>query len=118
MTEKVERRLAAVLSADVVGYSRLMGVDEEGTYARLKTHLEELLKPKIDEHRGRVIKFTATACWRTFPAPSMPCAAPLRCSVRWWNAMPRKTNNAAWNSASASIWAISLSKRMTFLATA
>jgi class 3 adenylate cyclase len=50
------RRLAAVIAADVAGYSRLMGADEEGTYERLKAHLTELVHPKISEHRGRVVK--------------------------------------------------------------
>jgi class 3 adenylate cyclase len=48
------RRLAAILAADVVGYSRLMGADEEGTHERLKAHLRELIDPKIAEHRGRI----------------------------------------------------------------
>jgi len=52
------RRLAAILAADVVGYSRLMGADEEGTHERLKAHLAELVVPKIAEHRGRVVKNT------------------------------------------------------------
>ena len=52
------RRLAAILAADVAGYSRLMGVDEEGTLERLKTHRRELIDPKIAEHHGRVVKTT------------------------------------------------------------
>src|SRR5215470_7426396 len=52
------RRLAAILAADVVGYSRLMGVDEEGTHERLKAHLAELVDPKIAEHHGRTVKNT------------------------------------------------------------
>ena len=52
--ERVERRLAAILAADVAGYSRLMGVDEEGTLARLKALRRELADPKIKEHRGRI----------------------------------------------------------------
>jgi len=52
------RRLAAILAADVVGYSRLMGTDEEGTHERLKAHLRELVDPKIGEHRGRIVKNT------------------------------------------------------------
>src|SRR5437763_8014222 len=52
------RRLAAILAADVAGYSRLMGADEEGTHERLKGHLRELIEPKIAEHRGRVVKNT------------------------------------------------------------
>src|SRR6516162_2387067 len=57
-TERVERRLAAILAADVAGYSRLMGADEEGTLARLKTLRLELADPKIKEHRGRIVKTT------------------------------------------------------------
>jgi adenylate cyclase len=52
------RRLAAILAADVAGYSRLMGADEEGTLARLKSHRRELIDPKIREHRGRIVKTT------------------------------------------------------------
>jgi adenylate cyclase len=50
------RRLTAILAADVAGYSRLMGVDEEGTHERLKRHLGEVINPKIAEHHGRVVK--------------------------------------------------------------
>ena len=53
----MERRLAAILAADVVGYSRLMAVDEAGTLAALKTHRKELIEPKVAEHHGRVVKF-------------------------------------------------------------
>jgi len=56
--ERVERRLAAILAADIAGYSRLMGADEEGTLARLKAHRRELIDPKIDAHRGRIVKTT------------------------------------------------------------
>jgi adenylate cyclase len=52
------RRLTAILAADVAGYSRLMGADEEGTHERLKAHLGELVNPKIAEHRGRIVKNT------------------------------------------------------------
>jgi class 3 adenylate cyclase len=58
MKQPVERRLAAILAADVVGYSRLMGAEEEGTHERLKAHLRELVDPKINEHRGRIVKNT------------------------------------------------------------
>jgi adenylate cyclase len=56
--ERVQRRLAAVLAADVAGFSRLMGVDEEGTLAALKLLRRELADPKIKEHRGRIVKTT------------------------------------------------------------
>ena len=47
----MERRLAAILAADVAGYSRLMGIDEEGTLAQLKTHRSELMDPKISDYK-------------------------------------------------------------------
>jgi adenylate cyclase len=56
--ERVERRLAAILAADVAGYSRLMGLDEEGTLAALKDHMRSVVDPKITEHRGRIVKTT------------------------------------------------------------
>jgi adenylate cyclase len=55
-TGRVERRLAAILAADVAGYSRLMGVDEEETLARLKGLRRELADPKIKENRGRIVR--------------------------------------------------------------
>ena len=53
---RVERRLTAILAADVAGYSRLMGVDEEGTLSKLKAHRLALVDPKIMEHGGRIVK--------------------------------------------------------------
>ena len=58
MSEATRRRLAAIVSADVAGYSRLMGADEEGTLAALKAHRRELVDPKVAEHRGRIVKST------------------------------------------------------------
>jgi len=57
-SERVERRLAAVLAADVAGYSRLMGADEEGTLARLKALRKALVDPTVAKHRGRIVKTT------------------------------------------------------------
>src|SRR5690348_7001299 len=57
-TATATRRLTAILAADVVGYSRLMGADEEGTHERFKAHLVELLDPKIRQHHGRLVKTT------------------------------------------------------------
>jgi len=56
--DRVERRLAAILAADVAGYSRLMGADEEGTLAVLRAVRRELGDPKIAEHRGRIVMTT------------------------------------------------------------
>src|SRR3954453_8113999 len=55
-TPRIDRRLAAILAADVVGYSRLMERDEAGTLARLKAHRKELVEPLLAEHRGRIVK--------------------------------------------------------------
>jgi len=54
--ERVEHRLAAILAADVAGYSRLMGEHEAGALARLRGHRRELIDPKIAEHAGRVVR--------------------------------------------------------------
>jgi adenylate cyclase len=54
--ERAQRRLAAILAADVVGYSRLMQLDEAGTLAALKTRRTEVLQPVVSKHRGRVVK--------------------------------------------------------------
>jgi class 3 adenylate cyclase len=68
MKQPVERRLAAILAADVAGYSRLMGADEEGTLERLKAHRRELVNPKIKEHRGRIVKTTGDGMLLEFPS--------------------------------------------------
>jgi class 3 adenylate cyclase len=56
--ERIERRLTAILAADVAGYSRLIGEDEEGTLAALKALRRELIDPGIAEHKGRIVKTT------------------------------------------------------------
>jgi TolB-like protein/class 3 adenylate cyclase len=66
--ERIERKLAAILAADVAGYSRLMGADEESTLARLKACRRELIDPKIAEHRGRVVKTTGDGILVEFPS--------------------------------------------------
>lgn len=66
--ERVQRRLAAILAADVVGYSRLMGADEEGTLNRLKTLRAELIDPKIAEHGGRIVKAMGDGLLVEFPS--------------------------------------------------
>jgi adenylate cyclase len=71
------RRLAAILAADVAGYSRLMGADEEGTHERLKAHLGQLVEPKIQEHRGRIVKNTGDG----FLAEFASVVDAMRCAV-------------------------------------
>ena len=76
----VERKLAAIFAADVAGYSRLMGVDEEGTLERLKALRRELLDPKIAEHRGRIVKTTGDGLLAEFPSvvDAVRCAAEIQ----------------------------------------
>ena len=77
------RRLAAILAADVAGYSRLMGADEEGTHERLKAHLRELVDPKIAEHRGRIVKNTGDGFLAEFPSvvDAVRCAVEIQCGM-------------------------------------
>jgi adenylate cyclase len=74
------RRLAAILAADVAGYSRLMGADEEGTHERLKAHRRKLADPKISEHSGRIVKTTGDGMLVEFPSvvDAVRCAAELQ----------------------------------------
>ena len=71
------RRLAAILAADVAGCSRLMGEDEEGTHERLQAHLRELVDPKIEEHRGRIVKNTGDGLLAEFAS----VVDAVRCAV-------------------------------------
>jgi len=81
--ERVERRLAAILAGDVAGYSRLMGVDEEGTLRDLKEHRAALLHPKIAEHRGRIVKTTGDGVLIEFPS----VVDAVRCAVEMQRGM-------------------------------
>ena len=84
------RRLAAILAADVAGYSRLMGTDEEGTHERLKAHLQELVNPKIAEHRGRVVKNTGDG----FLAEFKSVVDAVRCAVEVQRGMAERNADA------------------------
>jgi adenylate cyclase len=81
--ERVERRLTAILAADVVGYSRLMGTDEEGTLAALKVIRRELVDPRIAEHRGRIVKTTGDGLLVEFAS----VVNAVRCAVEVQRAM-------------------------------
>ena len=76
-TKTASRRLAAILAADVAGYSRLMGADEEGTHARLRAYHRQLIYPKISERHGRVVKTTGDGVLAEFPSvvDAVRCAA-------------------------------------------
>src|SRR5690242_8126957 len=83
------RRLAAILAADVAGYSRLIGADEEGTLNRLRSIRAELIDPKIIEHRGRIVKTTGDGL--LIELSSVVDA--LRCASEWQRGMAAR--NAA-----------------------
>src|SRR3954470_3525932 len=67
--QQAERQLAAVVAADIAGYSRLMGMDEEGTLARLKACRRDLIDPGIAQHRGRIVKTTGDGLLIEFSSP-------------------------------------------------
>jgi adenylate cyclase len=88
-TAQVERKLVAILAADVAGYSRLMGVDEEGTHASFVAHFRELIEPKIREHRGRMVKTTGDGFLASFES----VLGAVRCAVEIQRGMAER--NAA-----------------------
>jgi TolB-like protein/class 3 adenylate cyclase len=86
------RRLAAILATDVAGYSRLMGADEEGTHERLQAHLREIVEPKIEEHRGRIVKNTGDGLLAEFASviDALRCAIVVQAGMTERNApIPR-----------------------------
>jgi adenylate cyclase len=84
------RRLAAILAADVAGYSRLMGADEEGTLAALKAVRREVGDPKIAEHRGRIVKTTGDGLLVEFPS----VVDAVRCAVEIQRGMAERNAEA------------------------
>src|SRR5438477_1353208 len=84
------RRLTAILAADVAGYSRLMGSDEEGTHERLKGHLGQLVEPKIKEHRGHTVKNTGDGLLAEFPS----VVDAVRCAVEVQRGMAERNAEA------------------------
>jgi len=86
--ERPKRRLAAILASDVVGYSRLMGVNEERTLAQLQAHQRELLEPSISEHRGRIVKTTGDGMLVEFASvvDALRCATEIQRSMTERNA--------------------------------
>src|SRR6478736_4907894 len=91
MKQPVERRLAAILVADVAGYSRLMGADEEGTLERLKALRGEVIDPKITEHRGRIVKTTGDGLLVEFAS----VVDAVRCAVEVQAAMAERDTGVA-----------------------
>jgi len=86
--ERVERRLAAILAADVAGYSRLMGEDEAGTLARLRALRRERIDPAVAEHKGRIVKTTGDGLLIEFPSvvEAVACAIAVQRGMSEWSA--------------------------------
>ena len=90
----MERRLTAILAADVVGYSRLMGANESGTLAALKSVHSDVINGKIAEHQGRVVKLTGDGLLVEFPSVvnAVACATEIQRSIRDRNrALPQES---------------------------
>ena len=89
-TKSMESRLAAVLAADMVGYSRLMEADERGTLARLRTHRLELIDPAIAKNQGNIIKTTGDGMLVEFQS----VADAVRCAVEVQDRMRRRNSGS------------------------
>src|SRR6201987_64323 len=90
-SERMKRHLLAILAADVAGYSRLMGLDEEGTLAQLKAHRRALVDPKIEEHRGRIVKTTGDGMLVEFAS----VVDAVRCAVEIQRGMTERNARAS-----------------------
>src|ERR1700747_2747514 len=110
------RRLAAILAADVAGYARLIGADEEGTLNRLRSIRAELIDPKIAENRGRIVKTTGDGLLIEFSS----VVDALRCATQWHRGMDERNAAAPGDdrlsSVSAFTRATSLWRTTTFSA--
>ena len=84
------RRLAAILAADVSGYSRLIGADEEGTLDRLRSIRADVIEPKITAHRGRIVKTTGDGLLVEFSS----VVDALRCVTEWQRSMAEQNVTA------------------------
>ncbi len=107
MAQPIERKLAAILSADVVGYSRLMAEDEAATIRTLTDYREDIAM-RVRQHRGRVVDTPGDNLLAEFPTAldAVRCAVEIQgCSERSTRASP---TSAAWTSGSGSTWVTSL----------
>ena len=94
LADQVERRLAAILAADVAGYSRLMGADEEGTLKTLNLY-RGVIANLVEEHQGRVVGTTGDSVLPNSAAPCRRCAPRSRCSGRSTAATPTSRKRSA-----------------------
>ena len=94
----MERRLAAILAADMVGYSRLMAADEAGTLARQNAHRKELIDPRIAEYGGRLVKSTGDGVLVEFPSvvDALCCAVTIQLAMQEREAASPEENRIAY----------------------
>ncbi len=102
---RIERRLAAILAADVAGYSRLMGTDEVGTLNALKEHRRERIDPTIARHNGRIVKTTGDGLLVEFASvvDAVACAVAIQRAMLAFNAASIRTGRSSCASASMSV---------------
>ena len=114
--ERIVRRLAAILAADVVGYSRMMSEDEAGTLATLQAHQSELIAPALERHQGRIVKLMGDGMLAQFSSAveAVACAAEIQREL----AAAIGTPAGKWNFASVFTSATSSSIKTTFMAMA
>ena len=116
--DRVDRKLSAILAADVAGYSRLMGLDEEGTLARLTALRRDLFDPSVPAIAAASSRRPATGCWPSSPASSTRCAARSRSRRKWPRGRPGRATTDASRSGSGSMSATSSTRTATSSATA
>ena len=111
----MERRLAAILLTDMVGYSRLMGLDEEGTITRQRAHRDEIFDPKVSAHGGRIVKTTGDGLLVEFPSvvDAVKCAVDVQRELDGLDT--DVSEDHAFNTASGSISGTSSSMATTSL---
>jgi class 3 adenylate cyclase len=97
--ERLQRRLAAIMSADVVGYSRLMGMDEAGTLSRLNALRHELIDPAIAAHSGRIVKLMGDGALVGFASAPITVARSDACLSATTAKMARKRRCGCWHPA-------------------
>jgi len=113
----MQRKLTAILSADMAGYSGLMEADEPGTLSRLMRNRTTIFEPQVKSHGGRVFKFVGDGVLAEFPSVVEASLVHSPSRMKRRGAKPTKPKTSAFATASASIWAISSSTATTSMAT-
>jgi adenylate cyclase len=108
LKQPVQRRLAAILAADMAGYSRLIGADEEGTLGRLKALRSEVIDPRITAHRGRIVKTTGDGLLVEFASvvDALRCAVEMQAALAEANAAVLRNAAAGPKAATRVGWRI------------